>query len=116
ANERATLYGLTVYAGRRVDYGRIDPRHAREIFIRQALVTGELDSRLPFIAHNRRLVAEIEKLEHKSRRPDILVDDELIFAFYDRQVPADVNRVVTLEKWYREASAQAGEGSKLLFL
>ncbi|VCU72194.1 ATP-dependent RNA helicase HrpB [Pigmentiphaga humi] len=115
ANERATLYGLTIYSGRRVDYGRIDARQARELFIRQALATGELDSRLPFIAHNRKLVADIEKLEHKSRRPDILVDEELIFAFYDRQVPADVNRVVTLEKWYREASAQEG-GAKLLFL
>ena len=115
ANERATLYGLTVYAGRRVDYGRIDARQARELFIREALVTGELDSRLPFIAHNRKLVAEIEKLEHKSRRPDILVDDELIHAFYDRQVPAEVNRVVTLEKWYQEAARQPG-GDKLLFL
>nr|WP_305790890.1 ATP-dependent RNA helicase HrpA [Pigmentiphaga sp. D-2] len=115
ANERATLYGLTVYAGRRVDYGRIDARQARELFIREALVTGELDSRLPFIAHNRKLVAEIEKLEHKSRRPDILVDEDLIYAFYDRQVPADVNRVVTLEKWYQDEARKPG-GDKLLFL
>ncbi|GAA4328305.1 ATP-dependent RNA helicase HrpA [Pigmentiphaga soli] len=129
ANERATLYGLTIYSGRRIDYGRIDPVRARELFIREALVPGEIETRqpvggkpggaatLPFIAHNRKLVAEIEKLEHKSRRPDILVDDELIFAFYDRQLPADIHQAVTLEKWYREQVARGGkEAARLLFL
>ncbi|WP_082988288.1 ATP-dependent RNA helicase HrpA [Bordetella bronchialis] len=100
ANERATLYGLTIYTGRRVHYGRINPDHAREIFIRDALVPGELDTRLPFVAHNRRLIAEIEKLEHRARRPDILVDDTLIQAFYDRQIPAGMSQLATLEKWY----------------
>ncbi|OWT70128.1 MULTISPECIES: ATP-dependent RNA helicase HrpA [unclassified Achromobacter] len=99
ANERATLYGLTIYSGRRVHYGRINPQHARELFIRQALVPGEIDTRLPFVAHNRRLIAEIEKLEHRARRPDILVDDELIYAFYDRQIPAGMSQTATLEKW-----------------
>ncbi|MCJ9713003.1 DUF3418 domain-containing protein, partial [Bordetella hinzii] len=82
ANERATLYGLAIYSGRRVQYGRINPEHARELFIRQALVPGEIDTRLAFVAHNRKLIAGIEKLEHQARRPDILVDDELIYAFY----------------------------------
>ena len=99
ANERATLYGLVVYAGRRVQYGRINPQHAREIFIRDALVPGEIDTRLPFVAHNRKLIAGIEKLEHQTRRPDILVDEELIYAFYDRQLPDGISQTATLEKW-----------------
>lgn len=99
ANERATLYGLLVYNGRRVHYGRINPQHARELFIRQTLVPGEIDTRLPFVAHNRKLIAGIEKLEHQTRRPDILVDDELIYAFYDRQLPADISQAASLEKW-----------------
>ena len=73
--------------------------HARELFIRQALVPGEIDTRLAFVAHNRKLIAGIEKLEHQTRRPDILVDDELIYAFYDRQLPADISQTATLEKW-----------------
>ncbi|OZI19461.1 ATP-dependent RNA helicase HrpA [Bordetella genomosp. 9] len=100
ANERATLYGLVIYAGRRVHYGRINPQHARELFIREALVPGEIDTRLPFVAQNRRLIAEIEKLEHRARRPDILVDEALIVAFYDRQIPAGMSQTATLEKWY----------------
>ncbi|MFY2946684.1 ATP-dependent RNA helicase HrpA [Achromobacter xylosoxidans] len=99
ANERATLYGLTIYSGRRIQYGRVHPREARELFIRQALVPGEIDTRLAFVAHNRKLIAGIEKLEHQTRRPDILVDDELIYAFYDRQLPADISQTATLEKW-----------------
>jgi len=99
ANERATLYGLVIYAGRRIHYGRINPQHARDLFIRQALVPGEIDTRLPFVAHNRKLIAGIEKLEHQARRPDILVDDELIYAFYDRQLPEGISQTATLEKW-----------------
>src|SRR3546814_3919920 len=72
ANERATLYGLPVYTGRRVHFGKIDPVQARELFIRQALVTGEIDTPLSFLKHNRQLIAAIEKLEHQTRRPDIL--------------------------------------------
>lgn len=117
ANERATLYGLTVYSGRRVNYGRINPGHARELFIRQALVTGEIETKLPFIAHNRKLFAEIEKLEHKSRRPDILVDDELIYAFYERQIPADIHQSASLERWYRDnAKPVTKESPGLLYL
>ncbi|GAA5236343.1 ATP-dependent RNA helicase HrpA [Verticiella sediminum] len=115
ASERGTLYGLTIYTGRRVSYAKIDPARAREIFIREALVPGEIETRLPFVAHNRKLVADIEKLEHKTRRPDILVDDELIFAFYERQLPADVVSTVALEKWYQRAAAR-DKSAKLLFL
>ena len=91
ALERATLYGIVIYANRRVDFGTVDPAAAREIFIREALVAGDWETKLPFAAANRKLIAQVEELEHKSRRQDVLVDDELIFAFYDQQVPADVH-------------------------
>lgn len=104
ALERATLYGIVVYSNRRVNFGKVDPVAAREIFIREALVNGEWDTRLPFLAHNRKQIAKVEELEHKSRRQDVLVDDELIYAFYDSQLPAEVCSGHTLEKWYREAS------------
>nr|WP_323017255.1 ATP-dependent RNA helicase HrpA [Castellaniella sp.] len=109
ANERGTVHGLPVYTGRRVHYGRIDSKAAREIFIRDALVPGDIDSKLPFIAHNRRLIASIERLEHQSRRPDILVDDALIQAFYDQQIPADISQTATLEAWFGTLDAQAAQ-------
>jgi ATP-dependent helicase HrpA len=104
ALERGTLYGIPIYSNRRVNFGRVDPMAAREIFIREALVNGEWESRLPFLAHNRKQIAKVEELEHKSRRQDVLVDDELIYAFYDSQVPAEVHSGAGLEKWWREAS------------
>ncbi|MBT2324275.1 ATP-dependent RNA helicase HrpA [Variovorax paradoxus] len=113
ALERATLYGLVVYSGRRVDFSKIDPVAAREIFIREALVGGQWESRLPFLAANRKLVREVEGLEHKSRRQDVLVDDELIYAFYDAQLPADVSSGLAFESWYRQASKNQ---PRLLFL
>ncbi len=106
ANERATLYGLPIYTGRRIHFGKVDPVQARELFIRQALVPGEIDSNLPFLRHNRQLIASIEKLEHQTRRPDILVDDALIFAFYDQQIPADIFQTATLEKWHKALSKE----------
>ncbi|WP_353135161.1 ATP-dependent RNA helicase HrpA, partial [Limnohabitans sp.] len=102
ALERATLYGLVVYNGRRVSYSKVDMVGAREIFIREALVAGELETKLTFLAANQKLIAQVEELEHKSRRQDVLVDDALIFAFYDQQLPHDVCSLVTLEHWYRE--------------
>jgi ATP-dependent helicase HrpA len=102
ALERATLYGLVVYNGRRVSYSKVDPSGAREIFIREALVAGELDTKLPFLAASQKLIAQVEELEHKSRRQDVLVDDALIYAFYDQQLPAEVCSLVTLEHWYRD--------------
>jgi ATP-dependent helicase HrpA len=103
ALERGTLYGLPVYVNRRIHYGPLDPAEARRIFIRQALVEGDWDSRAPFFQHNQRLVREIEKLEHKSRRPDVLVDDELIFAFYDSLVPEGIHNGAAFEAWRAEA-------------
>jgi ATP-dependent helicase HrpA len=106
ALERATLYGLVVYRDRRVRYGQLDAMAAREIFIREALVNGDWESRLPFLAHNRKLVAEVQALEHKARRQDVLVDEELIYAFYDQQLPAQVVGAASLEKWYAQARQQ----------
>ena len=106
ALERATLYGLVVYSNRRVNYAQVDPVAARDLFIREALVNGEWETRLPFLAHNRKMVRQVEELEHKSRRQDVLVDDELIYAYYDRQVPADVASGHSFERWYRHASKQ----------
>jgi ATP-dependent helicase HrpA len=104
ALERATLYGLVVYSDRRVHYGQVDPAVARQIFIREALVDGDWETKLLFLVHNQKLVRQVQELEHKSRRQDVLVDDELIFAFYDQQLPMDVVGGASLERWYREAS------------
>ena len=102
ALERATLYGLVIYSGRRVNYSRIDLAGAREIFIRQALVAGEWETPLPFLAANQKLIRQVEELEHKARRQDVLVEEELIYAFYDQQLPAEVCSGHTLEGWYRQ--------------
>jgi ATP-dependent RNA helicase HrpA len=113
AFERGTLYGLLLYAKRRVHYGPMDPVESRRIFIRQALVEGDYDTRAPFFLHNRRLTREIEQLEHKSRRPDVLVDDELIQAFYESLVPEGIHSGADFDRWRREAEAK---NPKLLFL
>ncbi|WP_255631251.1 ATP-dependent RNA helicase HrpA [Caballeronia sp. dw_19] len=116
AFERATLHGLTVYARRRVSFGKQDPERARELFIRGALVDGEFETKLPFFAHNRKLLADIEQLEHKSRRQDVLVDDELIFGFYDSLVPKGMYSGAAFERWYRDEEKKNGASSRLLFL
>lgn len=105
AYERATLYGLVVYSGRRVPYARLDMRAARQIFIREALVHLDWESSLKFLSANQKLIDEIEQMEHKSRRQDVLVDDELIYAFYDEWIPEDVYSGQTLEKWYKAQEA-----------
>ena len=113
AFERATLYGLVVYAQRRVAFGAIDPPAARDIFIREALVAGEFDSRAPFLEHNLRLIAQIRQLEHKTRRLDVLVDEELIAAFYQKLIPAEINNGTEFECWRTLAELAA---PRLLFL
>ena len=113
AHERGTVYGLPVYADRRVHYGPIDPKLAREIFLRSALVEGDYETRAPFSVHNQRLVREIKRMEHRSRRPDILVDDELILAFYDARLPDGVHNGPDFEQWRKAAERS---DPKLLFL
>jgi len=113
ALERATLHGIVIYGGRRIHYGQRAPREAREIFIRDALVAGDYETRLPFYIHNHKLVKDIEHLEHKSRRQDVLVDDQLIAAFYDKEIPLDIINGAGFEKWYKD---QARDNPKLLYL
>ncbi len=105
ASERVSLYGLTLVARRPVSYGRIDPRSAREVFIREALVPGALATNGAFLRHNQRLVAEVAELEHKARRQDVLVDDDTIAAFYAEQLPAHVHSLVAFERWRTQAEA-----------
>ncbi|HYS64371.1 MAG TPA: ATP-dependent RNA helicase HrpA [Paraburkholderia sp.] len=109
AFERAVLYGLPIYHRRRVSFGKQDPARARELFIRGALVEGEFDTKLAFFAHNRKLLADIEQLEHKSRRQDVLVDDELIFAFYDQALPKGIHTGASFERWYRDEVKKSGQ-------
>ena len=113
AYERSTLYGLLLNAKKRVHFGPMHEAESREIFIRQALVGGEFYTRAPFFAHNQELIVDIETLEHKSRRPDVLVDDELIFAFYDQHIPADMHNGAAFETWRKEAERN---NAKLLYL
>lgn len=113
AFERATLYGLVVYSHRRIHYGHINPKEAREIFIREALVNGDFESKAPFYLHNQKLMRDIENLEHKSRRTDVLVDDSLIAAFYDNHIPETIFNGFSFDKWYKDATR---ENPKLLFL
>ncbi|EJU66387.1 DUF3418 domain-containing protein [Neisseria meningitidis] len=87
AGERVTLYGLTVLPRRPVSYGKVAPEEAREIFIRSALVAQECDLKADFFVHNKKLIKEITELEHKSRKQDVLVDDEALFAFYHERLP-----------------------------
>ncbi len=106
--ERVSLYGLTIVPKRRVHYGPIAPNEAREIFIREALANMEFDTRAPFFEANRRLIAEVEALEHKARRQDVLVDEHQLFAFYDQVVPqiAEPYRVyngAAFEQWRQSA-------------
>ena len=113
AFENVSLYGLVLVARRKVSFGKVDPERARSIFIEGALVAGEFESGHPFWAHNRKLIHEIEELEHRARRPDVLVDDRAIFAFYDARLPKDLADSRSFETWYRLASAKE---PKLLYL
>jgi ATP-dependent helicase HrpA len=111
--ERVSLYGLTIIPKRRVHYGPINPTEAREIFIREALGNGEFDTRAAFFIANERLIAEVEELEHKARRQDVLVDEHKLFAFYDSKIPADIVNAASFEKW-REGAEKLNP--KLLYL
>lgn len=101
--ERVTLYGLVIVQKRPVHYGSINPKESREIFIRSALVAGEYVTQAPFFTHNQALIEEIEALEHKARRQDVLVDEQEIFAFYDAIIPANITNGAGFEKWRKQA-------------
>ena len=102
ATERVTLYGVPIVTGRQVDYGRIDPGLARELFLRHALVEGDWETSHGFFARNRRLLDEVEELEHRARRRDILVDDHALFDFYDRRVPDEVVSARHFDAWWKQ--------------
>ncbi len=106
ASERVTLYGLTVLPRRPVSYGRIAPEEAREIFIRSALVAQESDLKAEFFVHNKKLIKEITELEHKSRKQDVLVDDEALFAFYNERLPELVWKDAKGGVWGSEEGGQ----------
>ena len=103
ATERVTLYGLPIVAGRRVDYGRIDPALSRELFIRRALVDGEWDAGHEFLAENRRRVAEVEALEERSRQRGLLASDEVLHDFFAARIPEDVVSGRHFDRWWRDA-------------
>ncbi|WP_228276369.1 ATP-dependent RNA helicase HrpA [Dechloromonas sp. H13] len=115
--ERTTLYGIVINPKRRIHYGPLAPAEAREIFIRQGLVAEEIDEsfakRWPFFQHNQKQIRDIEKIEHKQRRQDVLVDDELIYAFYDSIIPEGIHNGATFDHWRKTAEQ---ENPKLLFL
>jgi ATP-dependent helicase HrpA len=109
ATERVTLYGLPIVAGRTVAYSRIDPALSRELFIRRALVEGDWHTRHRFFHRNRERIAEVEALEDRARRRDILADDETLFAFYDARIPAEVVSGAHFDRWWRRAQRATPE-------
>ncbi|MEY3746561.1 MAG: hypothetical protein RL194_20, partial [Pseudomonadota bacterium] len=111
--ERVSLYGLTIVPRRRVHYGPVNQQESREIFIREALANMEFDTKAPFFDANRRLINEIEELEHKARRQDVLVDEHVLFAFYDQRVGQEVFNGASFESWRKQAEA---ENPRLLYL
>ncbi|WP_423922885.1 ATP-dependent RNA helicase HrpA [Frigoribacterium sp. 2-23] len=103
AHERVTLYGVPIVPRRRVQFKRIDPGYARELFIRHALVEGDWESRQSFERQNRELIRELGELEERTRRRDILVDGDAVFEFFQRRIPADVATTRDFEGWWRKA-------------
>ncbi|KUM79711.1 ATP-dependent RNA helicase HrpA [Streptomyces curacoi] len=101
AYEKVTLYGVPIIAQRKVNYGRVDPEVSRELFIRNALVEGDWRTHHKFFADNRKLLSEVEELEHRARRRDIVVDDETLFDFYDQRVPEHVVSGAHFDSWWK---------------
>ncbi|MEU3077490.1 ATP-dependent RNA helicase HrpA [Streptomyces laurentii] len=109
AYEKVTLYGVPIVADRKVNYGRVDPEASRELFIRNALVEGDWRTHHKFFADNRKLLTEVEELEHRARRRDILVDDETLFDFYDKRVPEHVVSGAHFDSWWKHKHHEAPE-------
>ena len=109
ADEKVTLYGVPIVAARPVNYGAIDPTVSREIFIQSALVEGGWNTKHKFFKENQRLVREVEELEHKSRRRDILVDDRTLFEFYDQRIGTEVVSQKHFDTWWKKAQQKDPE-------
>ncbi|WP_405066808.1 ATP-dependent RNA helicase HrpA [Kribbella sp. NBC_01510] len=103
AYEKVTLYGVPIVARRKVNYGKVDPEVSRELFIRHALVEGDWDTHHKFFHENRKLIEEVEELEERTRRRDLLVDDETLFAFYDERIGAEVVTGTHFDTWWKKA-------------
>jgi ATP-dependent helicase HrpA len=106
AYEKVTLYGVPIVARRRINFWRVDPAEARELFIRHALVEGDWQTRHRFFERNRRRLAEVEELENRLRRKDLRIDDETLFAFYDERIPASVVSARHFDSWWKKARQQ----------
>lgn len=104
ASEKVSLFGIPIVASRPINYGLVDPSVSREIFIRSALVEGEWHNNYKFFKENNRLIREIEAMEHKSRRRDILVDEQVLFEFYDQRVGTEVVSAKHFETWWKKAA------------
>ena len=109
ADEKVSLYGVPIVAARPVNYGAIDPRVSREIFIQSALVEGDWNTKHKFFNQNQQLIREVEELEHKSRRRDILVDERTLFEFYDQRIGTDVVSQKHFDTWWKKAEKQDPE-------
>ncbi|MFE6130483.1 ATP-dependent RNA helicase HrpA [Streptomyces sp. NPDC056437] len=109
AFEKVTLYGVPIVAQRKVNYGRIDPETSRDLFIRNALVEGDWRTHHKFFADNRKLLTEVEELEHRARRRDILVDDETLFDFYDQRIPDHVVSGAHFDSWWKHKKREEPE-------
>ncbi|MFI9080139.1 ATP-dependent RNA helicase HrpA [Streptomyces sioyaensis] len=109
AYERVTLFGVPIVAQRKIPYGRIDPETSRDLFIRNALVEGDWRTHHQFFHDNRKLLGEVEELEHRARRRDILVDDETLFDFYDQRLPADVVSGAHFDAWWKKKHREEPE-------
>jgi len=109
ADEKVSLYGVPIVAARPVNYGAIDPRVSREIFIQSALVEGDWNTKHKFFKQNQQLIREVEELEHKSRRRDILVDERILFEFYDQRIGTEVVSQKHFDTWWKKAEKQDPE-------
>ena len=112
AHEQSSLYGLIINADRKVDYAKINPAEAKEIFIRCALIEGDFETKAPFFIHNRQLLNDLSALEAKSRRHDVIVDDNVLYDFYQQYLPDEIHSGASLDKWLKNNK----EHGKQLFL
>jgi len=113
AYEKSTLYGLVINPRKKINYGPVDPEFSRELYIRGAFVDREYSGHAAFFKHNEKLFSDIEKLEHQSRRQDVLVDDEVVYQFYDERIPTGIYNSKKFDSWRKEAEK---ENAEILFL
>ncbi|WP_237260785.1 ATP-dependent RNA helicase HrpA [Thiomicrorhabdus immobilis] len=116
AYESITLYGLPIVTKRHCNYGPINPQESHKIFLRHGLVEGQLFTKAKFFVHNQTLIQKIEKLEHKLRRPDFLVDEEVLYQFYDERIPKHIYSKPAFEKWVKKAEKESPQALQALFL